>query len=856
LGTPLQLKHIVSLRLFLVVALLGTLLFYALHPRYLHRREYFDTKLNITNFNIENFSLIPSCRHPVAVYFASGKYGLRMHVYDMKTGRNPEMTHSNLEGSVKTFWDNKDGALYLIQRQIGTWRYVLMRIQVDDNLAFDYSLTPLFENPMFGELRDTTVTVREQLFYRPCCVDSLKEFTIQREEKALRIFYGPAIEDTLTHMDPRCLAQYKAVNDMALQLQSITGKPFTATDVYRIVQTFVRNDWYRRLYIEHNDEMKLDYGCCLILGRPDCNGDGDREFLIRLVGDRYLNNSLICWDPVTQSILWHRELAALPRLEFIADVNNDGCDEVGIGTYGPGNQLSPDWLDHPEVGTTFDSGFLLIDSDGQDHVWPNGNRFIKLGGYGFRTLAHYFPKTRSVLLSITTTMDLAEKKMLRLNLTSGAVDTLSIPYVNVCAAFWRDGDLHLWDKEQDNLREYVFSPEQKLIATHETECNFTPLLYDCSIIDVDDEPYTVVRPFSIFNKDLQVVYRQPSISLTQLQARADTLFFIDSAGYPNSGYLCWMSLKRNHELNPVAPLLIGFELLLLLIYWAVHIFVMSPIASGENGYIVLWNLFGRLFIWQPLGRAAIYRLPRYLAFDKRYFTAAIQGLSSEFSCVYERRLLFVRFYLYELEKVDELAVVQHVAHELKNRLHVARLSLDEDDEAARIALRESLRWSYNAARTISDFSRVSALSPKPTDLRDVIDDTLMGLSGHPRAECIQTLLPQTEVNASVDPRLLGMALRNVVDNALQATSGKEPVTLTLKLLGDEAVLTVSNPGNLTPETIDKILAGGWSSKPDGSGVGVSVARIIVQNHKGRFGFSSQDGFVTITIILPAVQEVS
>jgi signal transduction histidine kinase len=104
-----------------------------------------------------------------------------------------------------------------------------------------------------------------------------------------------------------------------------------------------------------------------------------------------------------------------------------------------------------------------------------------------------------------------------------------------------------------------------------------------------------------------------------------------------------------------------------------------------------------------------------------------------------------------------------------------------------------------------------------------------------------------------DARKLRQALLNVVINAIQASPRGATVRLAVsRSCGEGARITVHDDGTgMTPEVLDRIRKPYFTTKEGGTGLGVAVARGLVEQHGGRMEFKSIPGTgTTVTITLP------
>src|SRR5262249_27230760 len=106
---------------------------------------------------------------------------------------------------------------------------------------------------------------------------------------------------------------------------------------------------------------------------------------------------------------------------------------------------------------------------------------------------------------------------------------------------------------------------------------------------------------------------------------------------------------------------------------------------------------------------------------------------------------------------------------------------------------------------------------------------------------------------SADEDLIRQAMLNVVQNACQAMPNGGQVTIETARFGRESVrVSVRDEGvGIPPEDLDKIFKLYYTTKPDGSGIGLSIVFRIVQLHDGGVEARSEVGRGTsINVTLP------
>ncbi len=110
---------------------------------------------------------------------------------------------------------------------------------------------------------------------------------------------------------------------------------------------------------------------------------------------------------------------------------------------------------------------------------------------------------------------------------------------------------------------------------------------------------------------------------------------------------------------------------------------------------------------------------------------------------------------------------------------------------------------------------------------------------------------------SVDPSQLKQVLINIVKNATEAMDNvKDPVIgISVKRILHQVSIEIYNSGAaIPPEVLEKIFVPFYSTKPEGSGIGLSLSRQIISNHGGQIAVESEEGKgTTFKVMLPVVE---
>jgi signal transduction histidine kinase len=211
-----------------------------------------------------------------------------------------------------------------------------------------------------------------------------------------------------------------------------------------------------------------------------------------------------------------------------------------------------------------------------------------------------------------------------------------------------------------------------------------------------------------------------------------------------------------------------------------------------------------------------------------------------------------------------------VGHEVKNPINaiVVHLELmrnklgDTDHKAMRHleVIESEIQRLDRVVQTLVDFSRPVELQLKEQDLRRVVSAVLMLASAEleTRDVHVQSDLPDRPVMAKVDADLMKQALLNVVLNGAQAMAEGGKLEVRLAEDGRMALLSIHDQGGGIPADVrDKIFDLYFTTKKDGSGIGLAMTYRIVELHNGSIEVESDATHGTTFILrfpLNTVQE--
>ncbi len=119
-------------------------------------------------------------------------------------------------------------------------------------------------------------------------------------------------------------------------------------------------------------------------------------------------------------------------------------------------------------------------------------------------------------------------------------------------------------------------------------------------------------------------------------------------------------------------------------------------------------------------------------------------------------------------------------------------------------------------------------------------------------------VPVAQYLIDCEPNKLKQLFINIIKNAIEASSEKEVVTITIDQAEDNFIkVLVEDRGQGIPELFRQRLGEPfYSSKEKGTGLGLTVSHKIVEQHQGKINFISQEGKGTLVeILLPVKNEL-
>ena len=193
-------------------------------------------------------------------------------------------------------------------------------------------------------------------------------------------------------------------------------------------------------------------------------------------------------------------------------------------------------------------------------------------------------------------------------------------------------------------------------------------------------------------------------------------------------------------------------------------------------------------------------------------------------------------------------VMNQMLHDYKDKTGLR--DIDKEDEADLLQSMQTIEnRSKGLAQFVSSYGDLARL-PKPqlekVDIGELVNRVIDLESAQLKSKDVEILaqLPVQPVESNADPNMLEQVLINLVKNAIEALDEQESgqISIMVQTMGEQVKLIISDNGpGMDQETLDNIFVPFFTTKKQGSGIGLSLSRQIIQAHEGKISVASTPG---------------
>ncbi|MCE3241671.1 MAG: histidine kinase [Deltaproteobacteria bacterium] len=219
----------------------------------------------------------------------------------------------------------------------------------------------------------------------------------------------------------------------------------------------------------------------------------------------------------------------------------------------------------------------------------------------------------------------------------------------------------------------------------------------------------------------------------------------------------------------------------------------------------------------------------------------------------------------ELSRLLEPSMISSFIHKLGNHFQLLNLAFDSMRKSGADAddvnlIQEALEKSVSMTRAFSEYIQEPAWVPA-FEFLEVVDAAIKSSSSafiDSQVEIQRECDPRVEgLSISGDPYLLELAVRAILENAIEATSKGGQIELEIAVHSPRGVpaglkLVVSDNGTgIAGSNLSKVMLPFFTTKPNHVGLGLSMASRFVEMHGGNLKMkSSIEKGTEVSILLP------
>lgn len=299
----------------------------------------------------------------------------------------------------------------------------------------------------------------------------------------------------------------------------------------------------------------------------------------------------------------------------------------------------------------------------------------------------------------------------------------------------------------------------------------------------------------------------------------------------------------------VIPLIIGTTFLitsLLLIY------TYGTTISNES---LVSFLFVGIFVIIIIFSLTVFIISKNIAKFLNLKTKEIQTQKQDLEILLERKSDDIS-QSSEFSNVGEN--LSQIIHDLKNPITVITANLDIIENSgidntvlsSRIkSIRESTNLINGQMNDVLNYVKKPTLKIIETKLLEILEKSIRNIDV---PNTISIHRPTTDISIHCDPIRMTLVFINILTNAISAMNNNGTIYVKVKQNNGKTIINFENSGAKIPEDImDKIFEPLFTTKPHGTGLGLSTCQKIILQHNG--SISVKNNPTTFTIELPQNQ---
>jgi signal transduction histidine kinase len=312
-----------------------------------------------------------------------------------------------------------------------------------------------------------------------------------------------------------------------------------------------------------------------------------------------------------------------------------------------------------------------------------------------------------------------------------------------------------------------------------------------------------------------------------------------------------------------------FVVMLELFTYLVVVYFLKRLNKNDTTIISVFAIIKIIFVILGLKHTILYDLQVLKEIIILPFTFYIMAHIIWYLIIKSEKIMSLHMTIKELEREKQLRdSLFKISHEIKNPIAVCKGYLDmfdpnnEDHVKRYIPI---IRQEIERTLTLmNDFMNLTKLNVEKRKmdisvlLQDISEVSYLMLK-EKKMELISSIIDE-EIYIDGDYDRLKQVFINVIKNAMEAipANKKGIIKLDAKINHNELIITINDNGiGMNKEVLSKIGEAFYTTKKEGTGLGVKLSKEIIEAHEGYIEYKSKLKMgTTVTIALPLKKSLS
>jgi signal transduction histidine kinase len=211
------------------------------------------------------------------------------------------------------------------------------------------------------------------------------------------------------------------------------------------------------------------------------------------------------------------------------------------------------------------------------------------------------------------------------------------------------------------------------------------------------------------------------------------------------------------------------------------------------------------------------------------------------------------------QRFDRLAhigeLTSNITHDMRNPLTViinysmmirknSKNKLDKKSLDQLFLIEEQARKMYHQIEDVLNYIKLPPLKLQACALHDILKKVIERLE---ISDDVEITLPKNNPQLVCDIDKIEIVFINLITNAVEAMSGVGEITISAKSDKDTVTIQIEDSGpGISEENLDKVFRPLFTTKENGTGLGLASCQNIIERHKGTISVKNNPTTFTIT----------